>query len=222
MRRLIPGLLMIAAAAGFSVWAWPNLPAEVATHFDMQGDPNGWSSRLVAALLVPGIGLALLAASLVMPRIDPRRANYELFTPTYWTVVNAVLLLLLGIHVLSLGRALGWNVNASRVASLGVGGILLVLGNLMTRVRPNWFIGVRTPWTLSSDTVWRKTHRFAGAGFMLAGVCFVGSAIVDAGWTRYGAIGATIAAGLGAVVYSYVAWKHEQESTPPAETAAKV
>lgn len=222
MRKLIPGLLVIAAAIGFSLWAYPQLPAEVATHFDIQGDPNGWSSRLMAAVLVPAIGLLLLCVSLVLPKIDPRRANYALFTPTYWTVINAVLVLLLGIHVVSLGKALGWNINMSRVVLLGIGGMLMVLGNLMTRVRPNWFIGIRTPWTLSSDTVWRKTHRFGGAAFMVAGLCFVVAALLGSSWVRYGAIGAAIGAALSSVLYSYVVWRREQGATVPTETEAKV
>jgi uncharacterized membrane protein len=214
--------VVIAAALGFSLWAYPQLPAEVATHFDIQGEPNGWSSRLLAVFIVPGIALALLTISMVLPKIDPRRANYILFTPTYWTVINTVLFLLLGIHVLSLGKALGWNINMGRVVSLGVGGMLLVLGNLMTRVRPNWFIGIRTPWTLSSDSVWRKTHRLGGAAFMFAGACFVGAALLDSSWVRYGAIGVAIGAALGSVLYSYVVWRREQNTAVPSETEAKV
>jgi uncharacterized membrane protein len=170
VRKLVPGLLVVAIAAGFSLWAYPRLPALVATHFDLHGDPNGWSSRLVACVLVPALGLALAVMFTVLPRIDPRGANYAKFGPTYWTIANALLFLLAGIHVFSLGKALGWAIDMAHVASLGVGGLFVLLGNLMTRIRPNWFVGIRTPWTLSSDTVWRKTHRFGGIAFVIAGL----------------------------------------------------
>jgi len=219
MRKLIPGLLVLAAGAGFSVWAYPQLPAQVATHFDLQGEPNGWSSRLVASVLVPALGLLLAAVFTVLPRIDPRRANYALFGQTYWTIVNAVLVLLAGIHIFSLGKALGWTVDMTRVSALGVGGLFVLLGNLMTRIRPNWFVGIRTPWTLSSDTVWRKTHRFGGVAFVIAGLCIAATALVASKWAFYGAMGVAAAAALSSVFYSYLAWKKEQDSVASSGTA---
>ena len=219
MRKLIPALVVFVVATGFSLWAYPHLPSEVATHFDIQGDPDSWSSPLVAAALVPGLVLALAFIFLVLPRIDPRRANYATFTPTYWTIANASLVLLLGVHILVLGKALGWNINLTRVTSLGVGGLLIVMGNLMPRVRPNWFIGIRTPWTLSSDVVWRKTHRFGGAALLVAGLSFVASALLAATWARYLAIAVTVAAALGSVLYSYIVWKREQDNSDTARPA---
>jgi immunity protein, SdpI family len=214
VRKLVPGLLVVALAAAFSVWAYPQLPAQVATHFNLHGQPNGWSSRLVAALFAPALGIALALVFTVLPRIDPRGANYAKFGPTYWTIANAVLVFVAALHVLSLGKALGWDVNMTRVASLGVGGLLVVLGNLMTRIRPNWFVGIRTPWTLSSDTVWRRTHRFGGWAFMIAGLCVAFTALLASPWALYGAIGVAGAAALGSVVYSYVVWKAEQDTGP--------
>ena len=99
----------------------------------------------------------------------------------------------------------------SRVVSIGIGGLFIVIGNLMTRVRPNWFMGIRTPWTLSSDTVWRKTHRFGGVAFVIAGLCFLASSFLNSKWTFYAAFASAIVAALSSVVYSYIAWKREQE-----------
>jgi uncharacterized membrane protein len=212
VRKLVPGLLVVAVAAAFSVWAYPQLPAVVATHFDLRGTPNGWSSRLVAAVLVPALGIVVALVFTALPHIDPRRANYAKFGPTYWTIANAVLVFVAAIHVLMLGKALGWPININRVASLGVGGLFVLLGNLMTRIRPNWFVGIRTPWTLSSDTVWRKTHRFGGIAFVIAGLCIAATALLASPWALYGAAGVVGAAVLGSVVYSYVVWKGEQDA----------
>jgi len=214
VRKLIPGLLVVALAAGFSVWAYPELPAQVATHFDFHGNANGWSSRTVAVVLAPALAIVLALVFTVLPRIDPRGANYAKFGPTYWTIANAALVLVAGIHVFALGKALGWPIDMSRVASLGVGGLLVLLGNLMTRIRPNWFMGIRTPWTLSSDTVWRKTHRFGGVAFVIAGLCIAATALLSAGWALKVAMGVAAAAALSCVVYSYVVWKAEQDTGP--------
>lgn len=210
MRKLFPGLLVVAAATAFSVWAYPQLPAQVATHFNLHGQPNGWSSRLVAAVLAPALGIVIALVFTALPHIDPRRANYAKFGPTYWTIANAALVLVAGLHVVTLGKALGWDININRVVSLAVGGIFVLLGNLMTRIRPNWFVGIRTPWTLSSDTVWRKTHRFGGIAFVFAGLCLAATALTSAPWALFGALGIAAAAALATVVYSYVVWRGEQ------------
>jgi uncharacterized membrane protein len=221
VRKLTPGLLAILAATGFSIWAYPRLPAEVATHFDLQGDPNGWSTRLFAAGFVPALGIVLALLFMVMPRIDPRRANYAKFGPTWWTLANASLILVALTHIAMLGKALGWPINLTRIAALGLGAILILLGNLMTRIRPNWFMGIRTPWTLSSDTVWRKTHRFGGIAFVIAGVCVAATALVASSWALYAALGVTGVAGLSSVVYSYIVWKGEQRGGGEAREAGK-
>ena len=212
MRKLLPGLVVVALAAVFSVWAYPHLPAEVATHFDLDGQPNGWSSRLFAVAFVPALGIVMAFIFRALPGIDPRAANYEKFGPTYWTIANAVLVLVAGLQFFTLGKALGWPIDMSRVASLAIGGLFVVLGNLMTRLRPNWFMGIRTPWTLSSDTVWRKTHRFGGVAFVIAGVCMAASALLKGRWAFYGAFGVAGAAALSSVVYSFIVWKGEQDT----------
>ena len=209
MRKMIPGLVALVAAAAFSVWAYPQLPAEVATHFDLHGQPNGWSSRFVACALVPMLGVLLLALFSVLPRIDPRRANYPAFITAYWMVVNAVLVFLAGIHVASLGKALGWPVDITRLVLAGIGALFVLLGVVLPRVEPNWFMGIRTPWTLSSDTVWRKTHRFGGVAFMAAGLVMVAAIFVRGGAGLAVALGSAGCAALASVVYSYVAWRQE-------------
>ena len=221
MKKLLPGLLAITAATGFSLWAYPHLPAQVATHFNLQGEPNGWSSRLMAVALVPVIGIFMAFMFTFLPRIDPKKANYAKFGTTWWTVANAALILLALVHVAVLGKAMGWAVDISRIVGLGVGGMFILIGNLMTRIRPNWFMGIRTPWTLSSDTVWRKTHRFGGVAFVIAGVCIAATGLLGSRWALYAAIGSAVAAGLGSVVYSYVVWKGEQRGSGEAREAGK-
>ena len=218
MRKLFPGLLVVGAAVVFSLSVYPQLPPLVATHFDLHGVPNGWSSRLFAVVLVPALAVVVALVFNALPHIDPRRANYEKFGPTYWTIANAVLVFVAAIHVLVLGRALGWPINMNRVVALGVGGLFVLLGNLMTRLRPNWFMGIRTPWTLSSDVVWRKTHRFGGVAFVIAGLCIAATAFMTTPWALVGSLCLAGVAALASVVYSYVVWKGEQDAggaTPP-------
>src|SRR3989442_539021 len=169
MRNRWLGFVVAAGALALGVWAWPRLPARVPTHWNIHGVPDGYSSRLVAVLLMPGIVLALNGLFRILPLLDPRRVNYEKFQDTYWLIANALALFLLGTHVLVMVNGLGYPVAMSRLMPVGVGLLFIVLGNSLTRVQPTWFVGIRTPWTLSSDTVWRRTHRTGGFPFVMPG-----------------------------------------------------
>ena len=214
MRRMLPGFIALAAAVAFGFWALPRLPAEVMSHWGFDGEADGWSSRNTIVFLIPLVGVAIAALFMVFPRIDPRRANYELHAGTYWTLANATLISLAAMHVLVVGINLGWPVSINRVMGIGVGGLFILIGNLMTRMRPNWFMGIRTPWTLSSDSVWRKTHRIGGYSFVIAGVILIGMGFAQPAWLVMTLFGAAALAGLVPVVYSYILWREEQKEKP--------
>lgn len=217
MRRLWPSLVALALAAGFSVWAYPQLPGEIATHWGVDGQPNGWSSSLLAAVLVPSIAAALMVVLLVVPRIDPRRESWELHGPTYWMMANLTLCFLLLSHVLVLGVGLGWKLPIGRLVPVAVGALFVVLGNVMPRMRPNWFMGIRTPWTLSSDEVWRRTHRIGGACFVVAGLLVALCGFVGGGLIPYVIVGAVAVSIVVPVGYSWLLWRRSLTGAPRAE-----
>ena len=213
MRKLWPGLAALMGAIIFSIWVYPRLPAEVVTHWGVDGQPNGWSSPLVACLVVPSIGLLMAALFTVIPRIDPRQESWLQHGTTYYLVANVVLAFVAGMQVLLLGQALGWGVPIPRVIMAAVGGLFVLLGLLMPSMRPNWFMGIRTPWTLSSDVVWRKTHLLGRKCFVLAGCLLVLTSFFSSEIV-VGAILVAVAAAAGVpVIYSWVAWK--AEGSPP-------
>jgi uncharacterized membrane protein len=213
MPKLSIGAISFVAAVGFSIWAFPQLPERVATHWNMHGQVDGWSSPLAAAALLPAIMLLLGGLFAIIPRIDPRRESYQLHGGTYWTVVNAVLGFMAAVHIVVLGQALGWNLNVRQILGVSLGALFVLIGNLMTRIRPNWFIGIRTPWTLSSDTVWRKTHRLGGVTFVLGGLVLIVTGVLGNSFVRIAGIASIIVAGLIPVVYSWFLWKKEQETS---------
>ena len=113
-------------------------------------------------------------------------------------------------HIIVLRAALGYPVAIERVLPVGLGVLFIVIGNLLPRARPNWFVGIRTPWTLSSDRVWEKTHRFGGHVFVAAGMLMLLSGLVVAPWA-HAALSIIIAiCAASVVIYSYVEWKREQ------------
>src|SRR2546430_615286 len=161
MRKWYPWAL-IGAVFVFSRAVYHRLPERLPTHWDAGGVPDGWSGRPVGVWLIPGIMIAVALILPLLPNIDPRRDNYEKFRPTYDLVVNSVITLLAIIDVAMIGVGLGWPLSMERFVPLMVGGLFVFLGNLMPRARPNWWFGIRTPWTLSNDRVWDRTHRLGG------------------------------------------------------------
>lgn len=213
MRKLGPALIATAAALALSVWALPHLPDRMPVHWGLSGQPDGWSSTLVGALLLPGIMVLLTGIFAVLPGMDPLRKNYDFHGSVYYLLVNVVVCFMLVIHGMVLGAALGWNVRMGAVIPVLVGALFVFIGRLMPRMRPNWFMGIRTPWTLSSPEVWRKTHLVGATSFTVAGVAIM--LIGLAGWPSVGAKGlliAAILAGLWPVVYSYLEWRRERGS----------
>lgn len=213
MRKWIP-YLIVAVAAIASVAVFSQLPDRIPDHNWGTGKPVGSSSRAVGAFTFPFILLLLTLLMQWLPRIDPRRANYSKFVGTFNAIFISIMLFLLLMHFALLAAALGYPVKFERWVPVGIGLLFIVLGNLMPRARPNWFIGVRTPWTLSSDRVWEKTHRLAGYVLVAAGLVVVVIGMTGARVTQF-LIGLVVCvATLSLVVYSYVEWRREGSPTP--------
>jgi uncharacterized membrane protein len=212
MRSRWYGLWIAALAVAVSVWAYSRLPDSVATHWNLRGQADGYSSRLWAVTAMPVLVLLLMGLFRLFPKVDPKGANYEKFLDTYWLIANAVLTLVGLGHVLIVANGMGYSVQVDRLLPVGLGLLLAFLGNYMTRVEPNWFIGIRTPWTLSSDVVWRKTHRTAGWTFVFGGVLIAAGAFLPRAAFLPLTAAVLVVASAVPVVQSYVLWKREQGS----------
>jgi uncharacterized membrane protein len=209
MRKWIP-LLIVAAAVIASAIVYPKLPASMPTHWDISGHPNGWSSRFWGAWLMPIFMVGLWALMRVLPAIDPRRSNYAKFGGAFEGVIVSIMLFMLGMHIIVLRAALGYPVAIERVLPVALGVLFIAIGNLLPRMRPNWFLGIRTPWTLSSDRVWEKTHRFGGNVFVLAGALMLLSGLVMPQWGQLVIFTIVALCTASVLIYSYVEWKREQ------------
>lgn len=210
MRSRWFGLIIAVIALAMSAWAFPQLPPTVATHWNINGTPDGFSSRLMAVAIIPVVILVLIGVFNVLPKLDPRGQNYAKFIGTYWLICNTVIAFMLIAHAMILSSGLGYALRIDRVMPLGVGLLFVVLGNYLTRVEPNWFVGIRTPWTLSSDTVWRKTHRTGGWLMVLGGLMVAACAVLPHGAFLPVLIVAILIVAVIPIVLSYILWKREQ------------
>lgn len=171
-KHLFPITLIVLTLLAWLI-CYPNLPNEVPIHWGANGEVNGYASKLSALLIMAGLMIFIYILLSFLPKIDPRKENYKHFNKTYNIILNSILLLFFGINLLVLLSALGYDIPMRYFGPIAVGVIFMILGNFMQRVRSNFFIGIRTPWTLSSDEVWKKTHRFSGKLYFIGGLIMI-------------------------------------------------
>jgi uncharacterized membrane protein len=155
------------------------------------------------------LSFAIAGVLTIAPRLDPKRRNFPMHSGAYWLVANAVLLFLAMVHVLVIGFNLGWPIQLQAVMMPGLGILFMIIGNVLTRVRPNWIFGIRTPWTLSSEVAWRESHRIGGYGFVVVGALVVVVSFLAPRAAIYVMIVGLAGSSLLAVAWSYFAWKRD-------------
>ena len=208
MRKWIPAAF-VAASFALSAAVWERLPERIPIHWNFRGEIDRWGGRVEGAFLLPAIALVLWLVLPRLPRIDPRRATFDKFRGSYELVITATLAFLFAVHCAVIGAALGYHVPMGRLVPIGVGLLFVTIGNVLPRTRPNWWMGVRTPWTLSNDRVWMRTHRVGGWLMVAAGVVIMLSAFLPSSWGFAVLLIAALGSALGSVIYSYFAWKQE-------------
>ncbi len=208
---------VVAVMLIISAVAWVQLPpdAQVPVHWGPDGQPDGYADKTVGLLLLPVITGLVAALMAIIPSIEPRRANLERSWKPYLATWIGVVLLMAGLHVLAVAAALGSTLDMTRIVFIGAGVLFLVIGNFLPKARQNFLMGVRTPWTLTSERSWTATHRLGGRLFVLLGLVMIGLGVVGVGGM---ALVATMLAGvIGLVVvlfvYSYVVWKADPDRT---------
>jgi uncharacterized membrane protein len=198
-------LIAVSFIAAF--YFYPQFPEQVITHWNLAGQPDGYSSAAFAAFFIPILSLILYVLLKLLPKIDPRREQYEKFKPTYNLIVTVLILFLTCIHFLVAYSGIGYDLPIHIIVPIMVGLLFIILGKYLRNVKNNWFIGVRNPWTLSNEKVWDRTHHFTGKVFVVAGICFLLIGLLPAELIT--PIFIAIIAGIIIIpnIYSYIAWK---------------
>ena len=203
-------LLMILGATLAGLLLWNRLPEQMASHWNVNDQVDGYMSKFWGMFLMPVITLGMFLLFILIPNIDPLKANIAKFRDTFNLFITFITGFMVYVHALTLLWNLGYTNLGIGKAMLPVMGLLfIVIGSLLRKAKRNWFIGIRTPWTLSSDRVWDETHRLGSILFMISGVLaviggFFGGMI--AFWMLFvPLIGSTIFM----VIYSYVLYQKE-------------
>jgi uncharacterized membrane protein len=214
----VPQWVILAAMFVASAIAWPHAPDRIPVHWNISGHVDRYGGKFEGLLLLPLVAVGVYVLMLVLPRIDPGRANYAKFRGSY----NAIRIGLLVMFAVFDGALQAWvwtgRVSIAHLAPFATGIACVFLGALLGKIRPNWFVGIRTPWTLSSKVSWVRTHRAGGWLFMLVGLATIIATVASpaaAFWVLLaGLMGGTVAL----VIYSYLLWRQDPDKIPPAGT----
>ncbi len=203
-------LVVILLSFAASFYFYGQLPERFASHWNMQGEVDGYIPRLWGILLLPTIITGLWLLFLAIPRIDPRKKNIEKFRAYYDGFIVLLFVFLLAVHLQTLLWNIGILIPLSMTLPIGIGILFFYIGVLLSHAKRNWFIGIRTPWTLSSDSVWNKTHKAGAKLFKLAGVIALFGAILQE-YAFLLILVPVIAAAAYATAYSYFEYRKQKK-----------
>jgi uncharacterized membrane protein len=208
MRKWYP-VILAALMIVVAVFAYSHLPDRVPTHWNHKGEITSYGSKWMVVITMPSLLLALWAMLRVLPSIDPWRENYVKFQATYDLVVNCTLTIIALAEFAMLAAALGAPIAVYRVIRAGAGVLFVIIGNVLPRARPNFWFGIRTPWTLTNARVWERTNRAGGYLLVAAGVLAIVSAFIPINVPAWALGIAGAAAAILTVIYSYLVWRQE-------------
>lgn len=208
---IVNGLLI---AGMTSAWGWQTIePAtQMPMQFDTQGNPTWFADKEVYLLVMPSVAAVLTMLFWILPRIDPRRSNIEA-SAKFWNA-GAILscAVLAFTHALLVANAAGYKIDVASALVPALSVLFIGLGNYLGKTRSNWFGGVRTPWSLSSEYSWERTHRWSGRMMVASGiVAFAAWFIVEASVALTILIGLVSATAAVSVVLSYVFWRADPD-----------
>lgn len=200
--------IIISLSFAVGIYFYPQMPEQLAAHWNSQGQVDGYLAKFLGLFLMPFIlaGLALLF--IAIPKIDPLKANIEKFRRPYDDFVILFFVFMLFIHLWTICWNLGIKINSNIIFPIGLGLLIFYSGILCENAKRNWFIGIQTPWTLSSEIVWEKTHKLGGKLFKIAGVI----AFVGVFFQKYAMFFILVPAVLVTaytIIYSYIEYQKE-------------
>lgn len=154
---------------------YPMLPEMIPIQWSSSGEVSSWGQKYMDLILAL-LPIVIMFLMMVTPKIDPRKANYNKHSHVYHLFLVGITLLLVACSWLSALAGLGYDVNIHTLLPLALGCLFIAFGNHMPQIRSNYFFGIKTPWTLASDVVWKKTHKMGGILFCIMGILLIISA----------------------------------------------
>ena len=205
---IILGIILLSFIIG--IYFYPSVPEKMVSHWNAQGKVDDYVSKLLGLFLMPFISVGLLLLFVLIPKIDPLKANIEKFRKYFDGFIVLVIVFLFYIYLLTIFWNIGLRFNMGQLMIPALGALFYYCGVLIENTKRNWFIGIRTPWTLSSDTVWEKTHKIGGKLFKISAlIAFFG--IFFGKCAIYFVMAPVILVALYTMIYSYFEYQKEKK-----------
>jgi len=201
--------LIMTLPLGYLAYVWPSLPYIVPTHFGMDGQPNDWSHKTVLAYIVIGMVVGIYLLFTVIPMIDPKGKIGNMGSK-YYLFKLIMILFMSALSFLIINSAITKSIGSTNMVFVLIGAMFAFLGNYMQAIKPNYFIGIRTPWTLESEMVWRKTHLLGGKLFFLAGLLMMMLPFILKEKLEPVLLTIIAVAALVPIVYSFILFRQEK------------
>ena len=207
--EIIPIFIVLAVMA-LAVFLYPQLPDQIPSHWNINGDIDAWSSKNFAVSFFPALIIAVYALMSGLIFLDPMRKNIESFSFIYFWMKTGVVLFLSFIYIITLLVGMGYEINVARMIILGIAALFLLFGLVMPEIKKNYMVGIRLPWTLHSEKVWNKTHKFGGKLFIALGIIMAAAYFLPVVYSFWILIGGIILMLVALVIYSYLEYKKEK------------
>lgn len=199
------GIIIAIIAVSFIIGAlfWNSMPSRMASHWNIYGEVDGYMPKLSGLFLMPFIMLVMFLFFIIIPKIDPLKKNIAKFREDFDAFILLLMAFMLYIYSITIAWNLGYRFSITQMMVPALGMLFYYAGVLIGKAKRNWFIGIRTPWTLSSDRVWKKTHEVGSKMFKACGIiCFIG--LFLPGLSFWMAIIPVLICSVYLTVYSYV------------------
>ena len=198
------GIIFISFIIG--AFVYPHAPDIMPAHWNAQGEIDGYMDKFWGLFLLPMLSFGLFALFVFIPKLEPRKKNIMDFKDYYQRIILVLIGFLFYIYVLSILSAFGYRFNMVQMMSPAFAAIFFYMGAALEKVKSNFFIGIRTPWTISDDVVWEKTHKLGGKLFKASGIiALFGAFFVEIAFIMV--MAPILVVSVFAVVYSYVEYK---------------
>jgi len=198
-----------------SLYGWSAIPegAQIPIHWGIDGQPDNFAGKTFALSVMPLMTLAMAFLLKALPHLEPRKKHLERSPKLVGATWIGLNLVLWSAHITVVGTGLGYDINTLLLLSVSLGLMMMLIGNYAAKSKSMFLVGFRTPWTLSSETVWTKTHRFFGRLFIIGGLIMVIAPLTISAENliTYLLFGTVMLPVLVTLVYSWVVWKQEQQ-----------
>ncbi|ACL69037.1 SdpI family protein [Halothermothrix orenii] len=204
IKRDIFAIFILLVGVGFALASYPKIPDKVPIQWGLDGNVNSYANKFPGAFWGVFAALGIYIFFYLQLIIDPLKKNYERFKDKYWIIRDITVAIFVSLNFMSIFWSLGYMKN-NNIIILLISILIIAIGNYMPTFKKNWFLGIKTPWTLSSEEVWNKTHRLGGKLFVLSGliglieILFFDSSKIF--------LGSLILTGVLCLAYSFIVYK---------------